>query len=216
MRTLDEPQLRAVLDRLHAAAAGDDARWAERRRRQAGAPRAGPDPLVRMGEMYIAVSPAEGALLYFLARASRASTLVEFGASYGISTLYLAAAARDGDAHLFTTEVHPEKCRATRAVLVEAGLDDRVTLLEGDARETLATLDGSVGFVFLDGWKSLYLPVLEVLRPRLAPGATLVADNVDFEAAQDYVDQVSAADSAFFTHRFGDLALSVLDADLPG
>jgi predicted O-methyltransferase YrrM len=63
------------------------------------------------------------------------------------------------------------------ANLAEAGLADLVTILAGDARETLAGLPGPVGFVLLDGWKDLYLPVLRLLEPRLASGALVVADD---------------------------------------
>ena len=209
MNTLHSPALRQRLETLHAAAAEDPSRWAARRERQAreGRP-AGPDPLIRMGELYIAVSPDDGQLLYLLARACRARTLVEFGASFGISTLYLGAAARDNGGHLHTTEVHPEKCRAVRDNLVQTALNDVVTLHEGDALQSLAETPQNIDLVFLDGWKSLYLPLLELLQPRLGDGALLIADNVDFEAAQDYLARVTAADSGFTTRRIGDLAIS--------
>lgn len=212
MTSLTDSAVSTVLARLHDEAAGDDVRWAERKRRQAAEPAApGPDPLIRMGELYIAVSRSEGEFLYFLARAAKATRLVEFGASYGISTIYLGAAARDNGGRLVTSEVHPDKCAASRANVEAAGLADVVSLLEGDALETLQTAKGPIDFVFLDGWKSLYLPVLKLLQPKLAPGCVVIADNVDFEAAQDYVAYVRSADAGFFTHVIGDLALSYYD-----
>jgi predicted O-methyltransferase YrrM len=208
MNTLDDPQLQAVLQRLHAAAA-DAARWTARREQQALGRLPQDEGLVRMGEFYLAVSPDEGRLLYLLARATRARRLVEFGASYGVSTLYLGAAARDNGGHLVTTEAHPDKCRALRANLAQAGLADCVTLLEGDALQTLADLTEPVDLVLLDGWKSLYLPLLQLLRPRLGEGALVLADNVDHAAAQDYVAAVQASGSGFLTHVMGDLSVSV-------
>ncbi len=210
MNTLaDNPRLATVLGRLHAAAADDAARWAQRRADQEAGRLPAHEGLVRMGELYLAVSPSEGRLLYLLARATRARRMVEFGASYGVSTLYLAAAAQDTDGGLITTEAHPDKCRALRANLAEAGLADRVTLLEGDALQTLADLAGPVDLLLLDGWKSLYLPLLHLLRPQLADGALVLADNVDHAAAQDYVTFVEAPGSGFVTHTVGDLAVSV-------
>lgn len=209
MNTLNDPKLTAVLDRLHAAAADDGARWAARRSEQAAGRLPQDEGLVRMGEFYLAVSPNEGRLLYLLARAARAGRMVEFGASYGVSTLYLAAAAQDMGGELITTEAHPDKCRALRANLGEAGLAARVTLLEGDALQTLADLAGPVDLLLLDGWKSLYLPLLHLLRPRLADGALVLADNVDHAAAQDYVRFIGAPTSGFLTHTIGDLAVSV-------
>ena len=162
-----------------------------------------------MGELYLAVSPAEGRLLYLLARAARARRLVEFGASYGVSTLYLAGAAQDTGGALVTTEAHPDKCRALRENLAEAGLAERVTVLEGDALKTLADLPGPIDLLLLDGWKSLYLPVLMLLRPRLVEGALVLADNVDHAAAQDYMAFVEAPGSGFLTHTVDDLAVSL-------
>ena len=207
--TLQEPRLAAVLRRLHQEAAQDADRWTARRAAQAAGRLPNDEGLVRMGEFYLAVSPDEGRLLYLLARATRARHMVEFGASYGVSTLYLAAAARDGGGHLVTTEAHPDKCRALRANLTEAGVDDCVTLLEGDALQTLADLPAPIDLLLLDGWKSLYLPLLRLLRPRLGEGALVLTDNVDHAAAQDYVAAVRAPDSGFLTHLMGDLSVSV-------
>lgn len=208
MTSLADPRIQNALTALHARAADDGQRWAQRQADQAAGRRADGDQLVRMGEFYLAVSPEEGRLLHLLARATGARCMVEFGASYGVSTLYLAAAARDTGGHLYTTEVHPDKCRALRATLREAGLAGQVTVLEGDARETLRDVPAPVHLVLLDGWKSLYVPVLELLRPKLADGALVAADNVDHAAAQDYVAAMHAPESGFMTHTLGEMALS--------
>jgi predicted O-methyltransferase YrrM len=157
--------------------------------------------------MYLALSPEEGRLLHLLARGANARRAVEFGASYGISTLYLGAALRANGGHLVTTEVHPAKCAALRDTLSEAGLADHVTLLEGDALDTLADVEGPLDLVLLDGWKTLYLPVFELLRPKLRPGALVLADNCDHEGAQSFVTAVTAEGSGCLTHRIDDLLL---------
>jgi predicted O-methyltransferase YrrM len=129
-------------------------------------------------ELYIPVSPEGGRLLYALVRAARPATVVEFGTSFGISTIHLAAAVRDnGAGRVISTELNAAKAAQARANLAEAGLSDWVTILLGDARRTLATVDAPVGFVLLDGWKNLYLPVLQLLEPRLTPGALILADD---------------------------------------
>ena len=129
-------------------------------------------------ELYIPVSPEGGRLLYALVRAARPSTVVEFGTSFGISTIHLAAAVRDnGAGRVISTELNAAKAAQARTNLAEAGLSNWVTILLGDARQTLATVDAPVGFVLLDGWKNLYLPVLKLLEPRLTPGALILADN---------------------------------------
>ncbi len=125
--TLQEPRLAAVLRRLHQEAAQDAGRWEARRAAQAAGRLPSDEGLVRMGEFYLAVSPDEGRLLYLLARATRARHLVEFGASYGVSTLYLAAAARDGGVHL---RLHLRGLRRHRAHARFLGLQGAFDVVE--------------------------------------------------------------------------------------
>jgi predicted O-methyltransferase YrrM len=111
--------------------------------------------------------------------------------SLGISALHLASAVRDnGVGRVITTELSADKVAAAAATFAETGLDDLITVLDGDALTTLAGLDGPVDFVLLDGWKELYLPVLRLLEDRLSPGALLVADNTSMADTQPYLDHV--------------------------
>ena len=190
MNSLQDKKIAAVLKRLHKEARGDGTRW-ERD------PSTDSSDLIRMGEIYLSISEQEGTLLYLLARACRAQRIVEFGASYGVSSIYLAAAARDNDGVLITTEVHPKKCAALKDSFAQAGLSGTITLLEGDARETLAGVHGPVDFVFLDGWKGMYLPVFEILKPVFAPDVLIVADNITHAAARNYRVAVRDTDSGF-------------------
>jgi len=116
---------------------------------------------------------------------------VEFGTSYGISTLYLAAGVADnGTGHVFTTELSSKKAAAARANLDEAGVGHAVTILSGDALETLAGVPEPVSLALLDGWKDLYIPVLRLLEPKLAPGALIAGDDSTFPALADYLKYV--------------------------
>lgn len=76
-------------------------------------------------------------------------------------------------------------------------MDDLVTILAGDALETLISVDGPVGFVLLDGWKELYVPVLELIEPKLADGALVVADNTSMAQTRPYLDYVRAPGSGY-------------------
>ena len=203
MTVLHDQKFQSVLNRLLRDSEGDS-------QRAAGDPTINSNEIVRMGDLYLSVSQAEGELLYLLARGRSAQFIVEFGASYGISTLYLGAAARDNGSRVVTTEIHPKKCAVLRDTLSQAGLADIVEVLEGDARETLKDINGPVDFVFLDGWKGMYLPVFNLLRPRLAANAILVADNVDHDAAQDYVRVVRSRDSGFLSVTTGKQEISLL------
>jgi predicted O-methyltransferase YrrM len=133
-----------------------------------------------LDQAFIPVSADAGRFLYTLVRAARSGTVVEFGTSFGISTIYLAAAVRDrGDGRVITTELHSGKAQRARENLRAAGLLDYVDLREGDALETLRDVIGGVTFLFLDGWKKLYLPVLKLLESALEPGALVAADDLD-------------------------------------
>jgi predicted O-methyltransferase YrrM len=140
-------------------------------------------------DIYIPISADAGRLLYALVRAIRPQTVVEFGTSFGISTIYLAAAVTDnGTGQVLTTELSSKKAAAARANLAEAGVAGPVTILEGDALQTLAGVTGPVGLVLLDGWKDLCLPVLRLLEPVLAPGALVAADDITHAGMAGYLD----------------------------
>jgi predicted O-methyltransferase YrrM len=125
----------------------------------------------------LAVSPEVGELLYVLTRARRPLAAVEFGASHGISTICIAAALCDaGAGSLITTELVAEKAQAARANLAAAEVGGVVEVRVGDARETLRDVRGPLELVFLDGRNDLYLDVLRLLAPRLAPSALVLAD----------------------------------------
>nr|WP_225952390.1 class I SAM-dependent methyltransferase [Mycobacterium sp. OAS707] len=144
-----------------------------------------------LSEIYMPVTPDAGRLLYALVRSSRPATIVEFGMSLGISALHLASAVRDnGTGRVVTTELSAAKVATAKRTFAETGLDDLITVLEGDALTTLAAIDGPIGFVLLDGWKELYLPVIELLEPKLSPGALIVADNTSMADTRPYLDHV--------------------------
>jgi predicted O-methyltransferase YrrM len=178
--TLDSPPVATVLQRLFQAAEENDPKIQEKiRAASPGGVRNETVARELLGSAYIPVSPEGGRLLYLLARASAARNIVEFGTSFGISTIHLAAAARDNShARVISAEKHPEKIRQARRNLTEAGLDPYVEIREGDALETLAGLENTVDFLFLDGWKEMYLAVLKLVEPRLRPGSIVVADDI--------------------------------------
>jgi predicted O-methyltransferase YrrM len=135
----------------------------------------------RMKHLPLAVSRETGALLYMLARSSGARTIVEFGTSFGISTLHLAAALKDnGGGRLITSEFEPSKAARARDNLKAGGVIDLVEIREGDALKTLSVdLPEAIDLVLLDGAKALYPEILGLLESRLKVGALIVADNAD-------------------------------------
>lgn len=164
----------------------------------------------RLKDMPLAVSRETGRLLYMLARGCRARTVVEFGTSFGLSTLHLAAALRDnGGGRLITSEFEPSKVARAMANLTAGGLIDLVEFREGDALKTLAfDLPDSVDLLLLDGAKALYPEILDLVESRLRPGAFVVADNADH--SPDYLARVRDPARGYLSLPFGeDVELSI-------
>ena len=205
MSTLDDPRVSTVLDRLHRAARGDWRFFARHPGmvarillgRDEGA--LGADLARELKDVYIPLSPAKGRFLYLVARAIGARRIVEFGTSFGVSTIYAAAAARDTGGAVIGSELEPTKRERALANLAEAGLADVVEVRLGDARETLRDLPAPVDLVLLDGWKDLYLPVLRLLEPRLRAGSVVLADNIKTfrRALAPYVEYVQSGRNGY-------------------
>lgn len=164
----------------------------------------------RLKDVPLAVSRETGQLLYMLARSSRARTIVEFGTSFGISTLHLAAGLRDnGGGRLITSEFEPSKAARARDNLSAGGLIDLVEIREGDALKTLsADLPDTIDLVLLDGAKALYPDILDLVEGHLRPGAIIVADNADDNP--DYLARVREPANGYMSTPFAeDVELSV-------
>lgn len=156
-----------------------------------------------LSDFYLPVTPEAGRLLYTLVRATRPSTVVEFGMSLGISAIHLASAVRDnGTGRVVTTELSAAKVATAKQTFAATGLDDLITVLEGDALKTLDGVAGSVEFVLLDGWKEAYLPVTKLLEPKLSAGALIVADNTSMDDAKPYLDHVRDPQNGYVSVNF--------------
>lgn len=158
----------------------------------------------RLKDLWLPVSRQTGELLYMLARSTNAKTIVEFGTSFGISTLYLAAALRDnGGGRLISSEFEPSKVVRARRNIAEGGFADLVEIREGDALKTLSIdLPDSVDLLLLDGAKSLYPEVLALIESRLRPGALVIADDADY--CPDYLARVRSPTSGYISTPFAD------------
>jgi len=164
----------------------------------------------RLKNAPLAISRETGTLLYMLARSAHAQTIVEFGTSFGISTLHLAAALKDnGGGRLITSEFEPSKVERARANLKAGGLVELVEIREGDALQTLnAGLPDTIDLLLLDGAKALYPEILSLVESRLRPGAFIVADNAD--DSPDYLTLMRAPASGYISVPFGeDVELSM-------
>ena len=201
--TLAAPGVAALLDRLFAEADRNDPPALARAREataRLGRPPGDRERAELMRDIYMPVSPEVGRLLYLLARGRGAHLIVEFGTSYGISGIHLAAALRDsGHGRLVTTEFDAIKAQRARENFQAAGLADLIEIRLGDAFETLASLEQPIDVLLLDGWKPLYLPMLKFLEPKLASGALIVADDLAVapDALAAYVGYVRDAANGY-------------------
>jgi predicted O-methyltransferase YrrM len=198
--TLFDPKVKRVLDAMHSAADENDPPLLAKARGKQGTARTS-----ILGEAFIPVSRDGGRLVYTLVRGASPGTTVEFGTSFGISTIYMAAAVRDrGAGRVITTELLQSKADRARDYIGEAGLLDVVDLRVGDALETLKDLDADVTVLFLDGWKDLYLPLLKQIEPKLAPGAFVAADDIHLfpDALKPYLDYVREPKNGYVSVTF--------------
>lgn len=141
----------------------------------------------RLDEFLLPVGRAAGTLINMIVREGSLRRILEVGSSYGYSTTWLAQAARAIDGKVTSLELRAAKAEYARTQLARAGLEGCVEFRVGDALASLAQLPGPFDFVLLDIWKDLYVPAFDLLRPKLAPGAILVADNMLFpESAQPH------------------------------
>jgi len=212
MTTLTTAPLRPLLDRLFDEAAAVEAVTSaavadlsdEQRSRMMRSKTDYRDLYGRLKNAPLAVSRETGVLLYMLARSARARTIVEFGTSFGISTLHLAAALRDkGGGRLITTEFEPSKVTRARDNLTAGALVDLVEIREGDALQTLSIdLPETIDLLLLDGAKALYPEILDLVERRLKPGAFIVADNADY--SPDYLARVRSPANGYMSTPFAD------------
>jgi len=216
MSTLTAAPLAPLLDRLFEEAAAPAAipgvsdLPAEERARWMRSKTGYLDLYRRLKDLPLAVSRETARLLYMLARICRARTIVEFGTSFGISTLHLAAALRDnGGGRLITSEFEPSKVARARDHLTAGGLIDLVEIREGDALRTLSVdLPETVDLLLLDGAKALYPEVLALVESRLRPGSLVVADDSDH--SPDYLARVRSPAQGYLSAPFmGSVELSM-------
>ena len=199
---LNDPKLEALLAALHAQSDSQEQAMATYYATESGGAQRPPaqDEKSFLSDKFVALDRDKAEFCYQLCRALCARCIVEAGTSYGVSTLYLAAAVRDnarvGGARgvVIGTEYEPAKAAAARANFAAADLAPFIDLREGDLRETLRDVGGTVDFMLVDIWTPMARPALELVAPRLRPGAAVVCDNTAEyrEEYRDYFDFIAA------------------------
>jgi predicted O-methyltransferase YrrM len=203
-RLLLDSRIDAVLDRLYAQSAAQTAALASyffARAQEGNLDWNSFDAKTNqfLSDKLVALDREKAEFCYQVCRALRARRVVEAGTSFGVSTLFLAAAVRDnvrgdgGDGIVIGTEYEPEKAKAARANFTEAGLSDFIELREGDLRETLADVGGPVDFLLVDIWTPMARPAIDLVSPYLRNGAVVISDNTTQfrDAYRDYFEFIN-------------------------
>jgi predicted O-methyltransferase YrrM len=181
----DDPRLNALLVRLHAESDAQTEALRAQIAKDRGKSVSGTQAELEQGRGFwrdklVALEPDKARFCYMLCRAIGARRIVEAGTSFGVSTLYLAAALRDnGGGKVIATEYEPFKAGIARANFDEAGLSEHIELREGDLRETLQRIKGPIDFMLMDIWTPLARPAISLVAPHTRKGAVVIADNTN-------------------------------------
>ena len=209
LSVIPNPRVRATLARLHALA--DSGESALKLRLAPFMPRLLMGKTLpwetlehRFDEDFISIGREDGVHAYLLARALNARHIVEFGTSFGVSTIYLACAVREnGGGRVIGTERVIAKAQRAREHLEEAGVAEWAEVRGGDAPGSLADLPESIDMLFNDGFPQYALPVLQTVAPKMRTGAVVLSGNAAIFAAdhREYLEWVRDPANGFLSTR---------------
>jgi predicted O-methyltransferase YrrM len=134
--------------------------------------------LARQGRRYANVSTADGRLLRQLTEAVNAKRVVELGTSTGESGLWFAMALRKTGGHLYTHDIDPGRISVARENFKKAGVENLITIVEGDAHQTATKNTEPIDVLFIDAEKEGYDAYLKELLPLVRPGGLILAHNM--------------------------------------
>ena len=124
------------------------------------------------------MSEEDGKFLRLMVVSSRATRALEIGAASGYSAIWIGLGLRETGGKLTTIEYDPQRAKEATANIRQAGLQDVVTVVAGDAFKEVPKVQGGLDFVFLDAWKPDYKKFFDLVLPRLSPGGLFLAHNV--------------------------------------
>lgn len=189
------PAAKAHLDFLHEDAKKDHLRRPKGSDKETFSP---PKPS-DYKDFYLPINEGQGRALHELIVQNNCKNIVEFGTSFGISTIYLADAASHTGGSVITSELLESKAKTAQQNFIKAEVDQYIELRVGDAMQTLQNIGIPIDFLFLDGWKDLYLPLFRMLEPTFKSGTLIYADNMDFESTKPYADYLQQNQDTYST-----------------
>lgn len=165
----------------------------------------------RRGNM--TVPEQDGRILRVLTEAIGAKHVVEIGTSVGYSGVWFCLALRSTGGRLTTFDIDPERSAKARENFKRAGVESMVTMVLGDAHETVTKLKEPIDLLFLDADKEGYLDYLNKLLPLVRPGGLVVAHNMNQRMADPrYVKTITsnpALETLFINMETSGIAVSL-------
>lgn len=166
----------------------------------------------------LAIDPAQGRLLYSLVLANKPNVVIEYGTSFGISSLYIAQALKKNNiGKLYGSEIESEKIDVAKRNLEQCHLESLVDIKQGDVLQTFKSFEHTIDMIFMDGFPKLNYDILKMLEPKMAPGCMIVTDDVYLfgKEMKQYLNYLST--SAMYSHQVINLsdgmAISVLQKE---
>jgi predicted O-methyltransferase YrrM len=148
----------------------------------------------RQGQRYANVSTADGRLLRQLTESLGAQRVVELGTSTSESGLWFSMALRKTGGHLYTHDIDPGRIAVARENFKRAGVEDLITIVEGDAHQTATRNKDPIDILFIDAEKEGYDAYLKELLPYVRPGGLIIAHNMRRPAPNPrYVEAITTS-----------------------
>ncbi len=142
-------------------------------------------------DAYLAISKEQGEYLAQLIKEDKLKNIVEFGTSFGISTLFLAQGVLETNGSIITTELLESKGKIAKENFRKAGVDNLIELRIGDALETLKNHTQTIDLLLLDGWMNLYKPLFDMLEPNFNSNTIIYVDNANVADSQHFLQALS-------------------------
>ena len=142
-------------------------------------------------DVALAISNEQGEFLINLIVENNFKKIVEFGTSFGISTLFLALGAKETGGNIVTSEILEIKAKRALQNFQEAGVSEFIEVRIGDAMETLRDYSQPIDLLLLDGWKDLYLPLFRMLEPNLHSNSVVYVDNANMSETKIFLKEIA-------------------------
>lgn len=154
-------------------------------------------------EAYLSISSEQGEHLQNLIIDKGIKNVVEFGTSFGISTLFLAKGILETGGNIITTELLESKAKKAIENFKKANIEHLIEVRIGDAMKTLKGHTKKIDLLLLDGWKDLYLPLFNMLTPNFHSSTLIYVDNANMNDSRLFLETIASTEKFDFTSMFG-------------